>query len=724
MWDQANAGRKGRPKRPRNFAPSLRKPCPLVGLWALIGLLLCISASTPAQEAGSVPVNLSAIRAAGGASSWEATLGQVGQELEIQFNPKPDSYPHAVFQFEAPQDWSRFETLLVDVENRSPTPIQIALRIDDRWTASGTDGSAAASITLAPGAKKPIAFPLQLRTAELGMHYPPLPVGREWMLGSQARLNLRSIVRVLFYVSKPTMGYTIRASNARLLGLTSLLAGLCDPYGQWAAASFPGKVTTDQELAADVAAENYDLATNPRPAIYSRYGGYLAGPRVPASGRFETLWDGGRWWLIDPEGYRFLSMGVNGVSLDGQTNLNGRSYMFQGLPSRSGRFRPAYSGVVPLRNFPYTSTLAYNHFLANLIRKFPVGADAKGIDLSLRRLRSWGFNTLGAFSDKRTYVSSKLAYTHELEVKGNFQRISPGDDLWGPLPDPFDSKFTAAARSAIRSARFARQDPWCLGWFVDNEITVTGGARENGRYGIALGTLRAPSTSPAKQEWIRRLRIQYSTIGNLNVAWATSFATWASLSTPVELTADGPEARREDFRVWALTYLRSYFKTVRDQIKSFDSRALYLGCRFWRSTPEAIQAASEQCDVLSFNVYRKLPGEILDWANLANFNKPIFVGEFHFGAADRNHWNPGYVPATSMEDRTRLAQEFMSDAVRNPGIVGFHWFQYLDQPITGRWFDGENMGIGLVSVTDRPWPELRDFFRRSLPTLYGVRAGL
>lgn len=35
--------------------------------------------------------------------------------------------------------------------------------------------------------------------------------------------------------------------------------------------------------------------------------------------------------------------------------------------------------------------------------------------------------------------------------------------------------------------------------------------------------------------------------------------------------------------------------------------------------------------------------------------------------------------------------------------VGAHWFQYADQPVTGRLLDGENSHIGLVGITDIPF---------------------
>ena len=37
-------------------------------------------------------------------------------------------------------------------------------------------------------------------------------------------------------------------------------------------------------------------------------------------------------------------------------------------------------------------------------------------------------------------------------------------------------------------------------------------------------------------------------------------------------------------------------------------------------------------------------------------------------------------------------------------ILGTHWFQYKDQPTTGRG-DGEDYQIGLIDVCDKPYPE-------------------
>jgi hypothetical protein len=42
-----------------------------------------------------------------------------------------------------------------------------------------------------------------------------------------------------------------------------------------------------------------------------------------------------------------------------------------------------------------------------------------------------------------------------------------------------------------------------------------------------------------------------------------------------------------------------------------------------------------------------------------------------------------------------------------------HWFQYLDQPATGRMLDGENGHLGLVGITDVPYQGFVDAVRKA-----------
>jgi agarase len=58
----------------------------------------------------------------------------------------------------------------------------------------------------------------------------------------------------------------------------------------------------------------------------------------------------------------------------------------------------------------------------------------------------------------------------------------------------------------------------------------------------------------------------------------------------------------------------------------------------------------------------------------------------------------------------------------NPAFVGAHWFQYVDEPLTGRPYDGENYNIGFVTVTDTPYPEMVQAARQVLSEVYKQRS--
>ena len=96
------------------------------------------------------------------------------------------------------------------------------------------------------------------------------------------------------------------------------------------------------------------------------------------------------------------------------------------------------------------------------------------------------------------------------------------------------------------------------------------------------------------------------------------------------------------------------------------------------------------------------------------------IGEYHFGAADRNHFHPGLSDAGSQALRGDRYQTYAKSGLRNPAVVGIHWFQYTDQAITGR-SDGENYNAGLVDVTDTPYPALMAAVREIGETMYDLR---
>jgi agarase len=50
--------------------------------------------------------------------------------------------------------------------------------------------------------------------------------------------------------------------------------------------------------------------------------------------------------------------------------------------------------------------------------------------------------------------------------------------------------------------------------------------------------------------------------------------------------------------------------------------------------------------------------------------------------------------------------------------VGCHWFQYQDEPTTGRVYDEENYQIGFVDIADTPYSELIEASRKAAGMIY------
>jgi hypothetical protein len=81
------------------------------------------------------------------------------------------------------------------------------------------------------------------------------------------------------------------------------------------------------------------------------------------------------------------------------------------------------------------------------------------------------------------------------------------------------------------------------------------------------------------------------------------------------------------------------------------------------------------------------------------------------------------VDVGSQRARGQAYAAYVSAAASDRRVIGVHWFQYLDEPSSGRLLDGENSPFGLVAVTDTPYWELLDFVRRTNLAVFWVRTG-
>ncbi|WP_417660227.1 beta-galactosidase [Pseudomonas sp.] len=338
--------------------------------------------------------------------------------------------------------------------------------------------------------------------------------------------------------------------------------------------------------------------------------------------------------------------------------------------------------------------------------------------LALTRLQAWGFNTIGNWSADSLGAAHRVPYTLPLSISGDYQTISTGLDWWGGMPDPFDPRFAMATERAVAiAARDHRNDPWLIGYFADNELAwAHPDPGPRGRYALSFGTLRSTTDVPAKRAFLKMLRDKYRNQQGLSKAWGIDLTAWELMEDPgfeAPLPNEKYPAIEQDYQAFQRLFADTYFKTIDDALQWHAPNQLLLGGRFAISTPEAVAACAQYCDVLSFNFYTLEPQHGYDFAALRALDKPVMITEFHFGSRDRGPFWGGVTEVYAEKDRGPAYTHFIEQSLAEPSIVGAHWFQYLDQPVTGRLLDGENGHLGLLGITDRPFSGFVEAVRKT-----------
>ncbi len=553
----------------------------------------------------------------------------------------------------------------------------------------------------------------------------PLPGSRDITGFRTGTVDFANISRIAIFVRGPNPTSVLYVDNVRLIprySITDLLAGMVDPYGQYAKSTWPGKLNSETEFPARIAAEAQDLVAHPQLSSLSKYGGSLSLATKTATGYFRTLLYNGKWWLVDPAGYRFLSMGINAVALDSSLTT-GREQLYSWLPALPDPLSTAPPTYLANHYIP-TSTAygnrsgwTYDFYGANLERKYGSDYLNKWKANSLSRITSWGFNTVGGWSPSFV-ANGRVPYTITIGTEKTPNKIDAGYGHGSLVPDAYDPKFASVLAAALQVyITRVKSDPYLIGYFVDNELSWIGQG-PNAQYGLAYGVMKQPSTLPAKKIFYNTIAYKYATIDAVNAAWGTTFPTLASLAGPTILPANPNAALAADMDGFISKFALQYFNTVRAQIRKLDVNHLYLGCRFGGQSPTIVAAAAKYADVISLNIYT----DTLDsakWGFLSQYNRPCLVSEFHFGATDRGMAFGGISPRFTQQLRALAYQNYVRSVADNSIFVGCHWYQYVDQPTAGRQFDGENGGIGLVDASDTPIPELITQCRQTNAEVYG-----
>ncbi len=628
-------------------------------------------------------------------------------------------------------DLGAYARVSATIRNAGGQPLSIACRVDSpALYHDGTRHSLNASAIIPPGKSRTLVLPierLQYRAkpeALLGMWGLP----EEAFGDSRGRVDAWKIVRILFYTPDAQHAHNFEITDLHAEGAYQPVAEapatqpffpMIDRFGQFMHRDWPGKTRDEAQLKQAIVEESADLAAHPGPQDWDEFGGWTKGPTHQATGFFRTEKIDEKWWLITPGGRLFWAHSINAVGEHDYTPIEDRETWFADAIWQQPAFEPfrrQAPGKVVRGSYKDRQPRTFSFHQANLLRKYGDDWQARYAGLAHQRLRSWGFNAIGTWTSPDIWRDAKPRTPYFILLDtGRSRTIDGSTGFWRKFPDPFDSNFAQDVGKKLSELadRGVTTDPWCIGFYVDNENTW-----KHDTY-LAEASLESPADQPAKVALIEQLRQKYKGIESLNTAWGTQHESWDALLAHRGMPPKS-DAATADMRIFYAAAADAYFAKCRAVIKGLAPHHLYLGCRFpYQVNHLVTEAAKRSCDVMSVNWYQY---DVTGFEVPGGLDLPLIIGEFHFGALDRGLFHPGLKRTENQSARAAAYQRFVRSALEHPNVVGTTWFKYSDEPCTGRWLDTENYQIGFLDVCDTPYPETVDASRQVGQSLYDLRS--
>ncbi|MFB3881398.1 MAG: PKD domain-containing protein [Armatimonadota bacterium] len=490
-------------------------------------------------------------------------------------------------------------------------------------------------------------------------------------------------------------------------------APLIDTYGQCTYADWPEKVRTDADLAADIALEDSLLAAMPPSPDYDQYGGYLrAGWSEEPTGFFRVLKQNGYWWLISPEGNPCFYIGLAGVPSHTWplTPVTGRESLFAWLPDQQAPWDRVWEHD-PWAVGDEADYLALGG--ANLVRKYqPVSAWWEpAADRALERLASFGFSGGSKWDSPDGLACSPVL------SRGNTPNLVNHPDVFDPAVCQ-----TLYANLSVQVSPYVN-DPSIIGWAVGNERNELIFGEEIERI------LKMDGSVPAKRALCDYAldSIYHGSLAALDSAWGTLAVTREQLYS---LACAAPKEDIESLRRY---YADRYYSLIYSTLKAIDPNHLIFSPYLCPICPDHWAdwiIVANYCDVLAYDHYAdNYYDDNLEWL-ARTLNKPMFLGEFSFPAWYGGSRGFGRYRVAARDDADAGAKyaQWVAEAAADPYCVGVSYFEYRDQPLTGRGpgfgdrlVYGERYAFGIVTETDRVKWELVAPMREANLGAAGVR---
>jgi hypothetical protein len=321
-----------------------------------------------------------------------------------------------------------------------------------------------------------------------------------------------------------------------------------------------------------------------------------------------------------------------------------------------------------------------------------------------RRLRRWGFTTIGGWSD---YELFGAAFELDLPMAPVLHAGSTAGIPWLDMWDPaVVARVDEAAKVAIATVP---RGAVVLGYYSDNELGWW-------NHVLVDMTLKMPSGSGQRARTVSMLKRHYGgswarLLRDFDPEDAGSFDEFERQGT-LFLRPGGNGARMER-RILGILAER-YYQITSAAIRKHGGGALVLGDRYQSFYyPEVARAARRYVDVISTNCNAHWVDGSFARYFLRTLHeltgRPVQMGEFYMCATENRSGNrnssAGFPVVPTQLERAAGFRRTILQAAKLPYVVGADWFQYYDEPAHGR-EDGEDYNMGLVDIHDVPYEEI------------------
>lgn len=403
---------------------------------------------------------------------------------------------------------------------------------------------------------------------------------------------------------------------------------------------------------------------------------FVADVKREAKGFFYLDKDAdGRWWVIDPLGRGIVLTGVDHVKYQGHW---------------SARTKRSVHHEVNKKKFP----------------------DKRDWETdTLNRLKKWGFNMLGAGCDSKLFRRG-LVHTIFLRTGDALCWNAKDDSTWicpnekrpcSAFPNVFHPKFAEFCDYQARlRCEEHRDDPWLLGYFIDNELAWWGrGKLATGLFDEVMKKDESHTAKIALRKFLKERGVE----------------------------GEAPDEVKLDFlRLVA----ELYFKHTSEAIRKYDPNHLVMGSRFagvWGAHDAVWEIAGKYCDLVTFNMYpwadidrnvmylgRNRNSKTVVEAFKERYDcvkKPMLITEWSFPALDSGL--PCLAGAGQrfmfQKDRTKATELFAKTMLSTPFILGYAYFMWVDEPEEGISDEfPEDSNYGLINLQGEAYPGITSMF--------------